>query len=134
MLRQLHHRCWVVGVPIRGAEVTHHHSEMAASGAVVDHLLQASLQVAIGQRAPDAMPVEDLWQLPRPCWTMRCSGCRRLFSGAGQRHWPSPDAARRAADGQEWAGDLELCPACVALVIPLRRRRIGSPVEAPAAG
>ena len=133
MLRQLRHRCWVVGVP-GGTSGSHHPSEVAAADRMVDHLLHASRQVAIGRRPPDAMPVEDLWQLPGPCWTMRCSGCRRLFSGAGQRHWSSPDAARRAADGQEWAGDLELCPACVALVIPLRRRRIDSTAEAPAAG
>ena len=133
MLRPLHHRCWVVGVP-GGMDGRHHHSEVAAAGAVVDHLLQAGLQVAIGARAPDAMPVQDLWQLPQPCWTMRCSGCRQLFTSRGHRHWSSQDAARRAADGQGWAGDLELCPGCVALVIPLRRRRIGSPVEAPAIG
>lgn len=133
MLRQLHHRCWVVGMP-GGTEGSHHHSEMAASGTFLDHLLQAGRQVAIGERAPDAMPLEDLWQLPRPCWTLRCSGCRSLFSCGGQRHWSTPDAARRAADKQQWGGDLELCPACVALVIPLRPRRVGSPVEAPAVG
>jgi len=133
MLRQLRHRCWVVGVP-GGTSGSHHPSEVAAADRMVDHLLHASRQVAIGRRPPDAMPVEDLWQLPGPCWTMRCSGCRRLFSGAGRRHWPDRDAARRAAYAQGWAGDLELCPACVALVIPLRRRRISSTAEAPAAG
>ena len=66
-----------------GMDGRHHHSEVAAAGAVVDHLLHAGLQVAIGARAPDAMPVQDLWQLPQPCWTMRCSGCRQLFTCRG---------------------------------------------------
>ena len=88
MLRQLRHRCWVVGVP-GGTSGSHHPSEVAAADRMVDHLLHASRQVAIGRRPPDAMPVEDLWQLPGPCWTMRCSGCRRLSQARGNDIGPA---------------------------------------------
>jgi hypothetical protein len=132
MLRKLHHRCWVAGTP---AEVSHHQTEAGANDVVIEHLLQASHQIAVGEREPHAMPAEDVWQLERPCWTLRCAGCRQQLSeDGGPRHWSSPAAARHAADGQGWDGDLELCPACLALVIPLRRRRFGSLVGAPAVG
>jgi hypothetical protein len=47
MLRKLHHRCWVAGTP---ADVSHHQSEAGANDVVIEHLLQASHQIAIGER------------------------------------------------------------------------------------
>lgn len=132
MIRKLHHRCWVAGTP---AETSHHRSEADANDVVIEHLLQASLQIAIGELEPHAMPVEDVWQVGRPCWTLRCDGCRRqLAVGGGHRHWSSQAVARQAADDQGWDSELELCTTCLALVIPLKRRRFGSLVGAPAVG
>ena len=70
-----------------------------------------SLQIALGELEPTAMPVEDIWRVSRPCWTLRCNGCRRqLAADGGHRHWSSQAAARQAADDQGWDGELELCP------------------------
>jgi hypothetical protein len=132
VIRKLHHRCWVAGTP---AAASHHPSETGANDVVIEHLLQASWQIAAGELEPHSMPVEDIWQVRDPCWTLRCDGCRRqLAADGGTRHWSSQAAARQAADDHGWDGALELCPACLALVIPLRRRRFGSLVGAPAVG
>ncbi len=132
MIQQLHRRCWVAGTPDLAS---HHPSEAAANNVVIEHLLEASLQIAMGEREPTAMPAEDIWRVSRPCWTLHCNGCRRLLAAdGGHRHWSSQAAARQAADDQRWDGELDLCPVCLALVIPLRRRRFGSLVEAPAVG
>jgi hypothetical protein len=132
VIQKLHRRCWVAGTP---DVASHHPSEDAACNVVIEHLLQAALQIAMGEREPTAMPVEDIWRESRPCWTLRCNGCRRqLTADGGHRHLASQAAARQVADDQGWNGDLELCPGCLALVIPLRRRRFGSLVEAPAVG
>ena len=132
MIQKLHHRCWVAGTPDLAS---HHPSEAAANNVVIEHLLEASLQIAMGEREPTAMPAEDIWRVSRPCWTLRCNGCRRQFAAdGGHRHWSSQAAARQAADDQGWDGELDLCPVCLALVVRLRRRRFGSLAEAPAVG
>ncbi len=133
MIQKLHRRCWIAGTT--PALASHHPSEIAANNVVIEHLLQASLQIALGELEPTAMPVEDIWRVSQPCWTLRCNGCRRqLAADGGHRHWSSQVAARQAAGDQGWDGELELCPACLALVIPLRRRRFGSLIGAPAVG
>ena len=132
MIQKLHHRCWIAGTPDLAS---HHPSEAAANNVVIEHLLQASLQIAMGELEPTAMPAEDIWRESRPCWTLRCNGCRQqLAADGGHRHWSSQAAASQAADDQGWDGELELCPECLALVIPFRRRRFGSLVGAPAVG
>ena len=132
MIQKLHHRCWIAGTPDLAS---HHPSEAAANNVVIEHLLQASLQIAMGELDPTAMPAEDIWRESRPCWTLRCNGCRQqLAADGGHRHWSSQAAASQAAENQRWDGELELCPGCLALVIPLRRRRFGELVGAPAVG
>jgi hypothetical protein len=133
VIQKLHRRCWIAGTT--PALASHHPSEAAANNVVIEHLLQASLQIALGELEPTAMPVEDIWRVSQPCWTLRCNGCRRqLATDGGHRHWSSQAAARQTANDQGWDGELELCPACLALVIPLRRRRFGSLIGAPAVG
>ena len=63
MIQKLHRRCWVAGTP---ALASHHPSETAANNVVIEHLLQASLQIAMGELEPTAMPVEDIWRVSRP--------------------------------------------------------------------
>ena len=60
MIRKLHHRCWVAGTP---AAASHHPSETGANDVVIEHLLQASRQIAAGELEPHAMPAEDIWQV-----------------------------------------------------------------------
>ena len=132
MIRKLQRRCWVAGTPDLAS---HHPSEIAANNVVIEHLLQASLQIALGELEPTAMPVEDIWRVSQPCWTLRCNGCRQqLKADGGHRHWSSQATARQAADDQGWNGELELCAACLALVIPLKHHRFGALVGAPAVG
>jgi hypothetical protein len=132
MLRQLHYRCWVT-VAYGQSDGHHHRSDQAAYEAVVGRLLDAGVRIATGLAQPDEIPIEDMRQQPRPCWTMRCSGCARQLRSPQAQHWFSIDDARAAADAQGWDGELELCQGCLALVIPLRRRT-GPLVAAPAAG
>ena len=131
MIHKLQRRCWVAGTPDLAS---HHPTELAACKVIIEHLLQAALQIAMGEREPTAMPVEDIWRESQPCWTLRCNGCRRQLTAEVGRHWSSHAAARQAADTQGWNGELELCPACLELVIPLKRPRFGSLAEAPAVG
>ena len=63
MIQKLHRRCWVAGTPDL---VSHHPSEAAANNVVIEHLLQASLQIAMGELDPTAMPAEDIWRASRP--------------------------------------------------------------------
>ncbi len=50
------------------------------------------------------MPTEDVWQLGRPCWTLRCAGCRRQLSeGQGPRHWSSPATTVHSQTGPSGA-------------------------------
>ena len=87
VIRKLHHRCWVAGTP---AAASHHPSETGANDVVIEHLLQASWQIAAGELEPHAMPVEDIWQESRSVldvalrWVPAGSSQQMAVLGIGQ--------------------------------------------------
>lgn len=132
MFRQIHGRCWIAGVP--GEPITRHHrTDKAAARAFTDRMLDAWDRWHDGEIARHDVPVQDMWQLETPCWTLRCDGCRQLLDVAGLTHFPSMAAFAKAAHDHGWDVDLLLCAHCQTLVVPLRPRT-GQQGAAPAAG
>jgi hypothetical protein len=133
MLREAHGRCWTAAVP-GGPEGHHHPTEEAAARALVDRLMAAAERMIRGLLRRDDIPIEELAQLDRPCWTMRCSGCRQQLIVEDQRHWPSTTQARTSAAAVGWNAELELCDRCVHLVMPLKPRTGRGQAAGSAAG